>query len=526
MANLENRNKKAILDIFSLEDARGVCEALGGQMDMSAPVEDDTEYTLDDMMTVNPSPDQTFGESFMQGEDDMASQETQKFVIDEFAKEAAKIPGSTIEVSDIPALATVIQAQNGIKGDVAGFLEKTMMAAEQRLTAQNTSDALPDGASAADEFGGASAEPVDMGMGMGETVPEMEPIAPSAEPTLTANDDDALNLDNFGLDETDPAGAPAEDATDDLLSGLDDADFADDLGDTTELTETPAEDEAPAEEEKPVAEEDEKPAEEETSAEEEKPAEESDEDDALFSGLDGDDEEPGDDDFKLESVYTSDSPVLESTGTEVAADVPAEEPAAEVPAEEAPAEEAPVEEAPADVAEGVEECSAKELSECKAKLESIRANYMAKYTADRVASLVESYQREHAHAEKLAKLESIVSNFKHNEQVRASVDAKNAKLESIVANYAAKANAKKTAVVEGISKASAAKASTAKAFVESATARHESHLEVQRKLNAIVEGVKANKSVQKKLDALVESVAAKTDLQKKLDAIVESVKRS
>lgn len=544
MANLKNRNKKAILDIFAMEDAKGVCEAFSGQLDMGAPVDDDTEYGLEDMMTVNPYEGATDGEAFMQAEDDMQSPETQKFVIDQFAAEAAKLPGNSIEVSDIPALATVIQAQNGIKGDVTGFLEKTMMDTAARLTAQNVSPALPSGVVAEDGFDAHEAAPAENGF---EGIPSMDPIEQSAEPSLQANVDENVDLgggdglDNLDLGLGDEAPAPEGDAAaepvDDFgnLDSLNDEDFGD--------LDTDWDD-------------DEKPADEDGDKKDDEKTEDADKEESSDDGW-GDDDEGSDKkeddafsdaDFDFESVGRDANGLLEAdevgadNDANAATDAATDDTATDATAtetedgatEDGATEEAPVVDpaAPADT-----QCAQKPadmncaLHECAANLSAIRTNYMTRRTAERVGALVESYQRKAKKASTLAKLESVVTKFKTAEKARKAETAKAAQLESIVANFAKASAAPKAAPkMESVS-APAKKEPGIFAMIESAKRSIGASKAQDAKLESIIADVKSSKDADSKLSAIIEGVRAskaaaekRASLQGELDAIIESAK--
>lgn len=245
MKNL-NTNKEAMAQIFALEDAKGVCEAFGGNMPLNDnSFDDDAEYDVNSIMDVTPSFAPTDGEVFPQGENDMDNPETQRFVVDAFAREAAKLPGNSIDIGDVPALATVIQAQNGLKGDVTGFIEKMMMDANKRLSAQNVSQALPSGATpsmddgSVPEVDGAAdimpeAPMGDEGFAGDEGLVEL-PGAP--EPALDANADETadaglgdldLGLDDDTLGDLSTDDTLGEDTVGDLDLGETEGD---DLGD-------------------------------------------------------------------------------------------------------------------------------------------------------------------------------------------------------------------------------------------------------------------------------------------------------
>ena len=204
-------------DIFALDDAVSQFESFGSQLDLGLPpVEDDAPKSFDDMLEVNPSNEpMEFGENFMSEGDDLQDKQTQKFVVDEFAKEAAKLPDGGITAADITGISAVIQMNNHITGDVRSFIQQTIDHAVQAQQQQNVSDAQPNGTVAQDiaKTGDAGAEaeaaPVDGG------IPPMEPVDPTAEPSLEPNPD--AGLEELGGDPL--AEMPG---ADDLGGGLDD----------------------------------------------------------------------------------------------------------------------------------------------------------------------------------------------------------------------------------------------------------------------------------------------------------------
>lgn len=85
----QEMNKKAVADLFSLEDSRAVCEAIGGLglNPNDAATDEPLDYTPDNILdvTVNENPDGM--PAFPQlGQEEMDS-ETQAFVVDELAKQ-------------------------------------------------------------------------------------------------------------------------------------------------------------------------------------------------------------------------------------------------------------------------------------------------------------------------------------------------------------------------------------------------------------------------------------------------------
>ena len=239
-------NKNAVKSIFAIDDAKAQLESFGSQLDLGLPPEEDFEPKgFDELMTVNPSTDPNYGDSsekFADLGDDLQDEQTQKFVIDKFAEEAAKRPGTTITAADITDICGAVQcaqlAQGGsiIKGDLVGFIKDTIAKAKNAQQSQNVSDAQPNG-TVADDIAPAAGEdaaaPVEDPNAVGGPAPTMEPLEPTVEPTepsLEPNVDDGLGADPLAAD--DGLGA--------LDTGIEDAGAADGLGADLGVEDKPA----------------------------------------------------------------------------------------------------------------------------------------------------------------------------------------------------------------------------------------------------------------------------------------------
>lgn len=585
-------NKKAVKSIFAIDDAKAQLESFGSQLDLGLPPEEDYEpKSFDDLMTVNPSNDTNYGESsekFADLGDDLQDEQTQKFVIDEFAKQAAKRPGNTITASDIADICGAVQcaqlAKGGqiIKGDMVSFIQDTIAKAKTAQQSQNVSDAQPNGTVADDIAPAGDAEatpaeapvdaPVDDPAAVGGPAPVMDPIAPTVEPTepsLEPNADDGLGADPLAADdglgaldtgiEGDPAAiapdipdepAPAEDAEPDLdannLNGLDDLD--NDLGDINETDDLNLDDDAPKADESADTEKKDEPKEDDSKDEPK--------DDKKDDGDKDDKKDDSDDDFNFEAVAKKAQALTEGAEEEaVAAAEPAEAAASEaaVPegeavattesTEEPAAEETPVTEcgaAPAAdekpvVQEGAEE------AEIEAKVEAIAKEFRSNRIAEKVQAQIEAYEAKEKKEKTIAQLEAVISNFEKSEQSRS----KSAKVESIVANFA---KASKEAAEKAQLEAEAAKANAlqgkldnilesievapkAEPVVEST---EQSKVESYDKTIAMIESAlstmgESDKEVKTQLESIVDDAAKRSEsdsLQKELDAIVESVRKS
>lgn len=547
-------NKNAVKSIFAIDDAKAQLESFGSQLDLGLPPEEDFEPKgFDELMTVNPSTDPNYGDSsekFADLGDDLQDEQTQKFVIDKFAEEAAKRPGTTITAADITDICGAVQcaqlAQGGsiIKGDLVGFIKDTIAKAKNAQQSQNVSDAQPNG-TVADDIAPAAGEdaaaPVEDPNAVGGPAPTMEPLEPTVEPTepsLEPNVDDGLGADPLAADDglgaldtgIEDAGAadglgadlgvedkPAPedgaaeldagglDGLDDLDKDLGDIDAEEDLG--LEADAAPAEggDAAPAEGE----------AKDEPKADEPKDdGKDESKDEGKDDKKDDDKKEEKDDDFDFEAVAKKAQALTEGEGaaaTEVTEPAAAAEETAKeeaIPEGEATVtDDAVTEEAGADAGTDVqvnEECGAAKADEqivqegfnaedAEAKVEAIAKEFRSNRIAEKVQAQIEAYEAKEKKAKTIAQIESVMSNFVKTEKSR---DQK-AQVESIVANFA-----------------QASKAAAEKAQLEAEAAKTS---ELKGKLDSILESVE----VKEKAEPVVESVTAAPE--KKSDAVGETI---
>ena len=228
MTQAEN-NKAAMDRIFALEDSKELFEAVGNLNDdqsMMGGVPDDTEYGVDDMLTVVPgSTDPFAGQSITTQQE--PSDEEKRFVIDEFAAQMAQAHKTIVDKEAIDTFSPIIQDK--VSMNVNQFLTDVQNAATQRLSSQNVSDAQPTGATPeetlalADQQQGGADAGMDPNAAMG--TPAMEPatggIAP--EPSLDANVGDPMGGD-LGAAPTDDLGLGG---IDDGMGGVDDLGLGD-----------------------------------------------------------------------------------------------------------------------------------------------------------------------------------------------------------------------------------------------------------------------------------------------------------
>ena len=565
-------NKNAVKSIFAIDDAKAQLESFGSQLDLGLPPEEDFEPKgFDELMTVNPSTDPNYGESsekFADLGDDLQDEQTQKFVIDKFAEEAAKRPGTTITAADITDICGAVQcaqlAQGGsiIKGDLVGFIKDTIAKAKNAQQSQNVSDAQPNGTVADDiapAAGDDAAAPVEDPNAVGGPAPTMEPLEPTVEPTepsLEPNVDDGLGADPLAADDglgaldtgIEDAGAanglgadlgveggePApEDGAAGLdaggLDGLDDLDK--DLGDIDAEEDLGLEDDAAPAEGGDAA-----PAEGEAKDE---PKDEPKADESKDEGKDeskdekkDDKKEEKDDDFDFEAVAKKAQALTEGeagAATEVTEPATAAE---ETAKEEAiPEGEATVTEGDATVTEGdatvtddavTEEAGADAGTDVQVNEECGAAKAGAKADEQIVQ---EGFNAEDAEA----KVEAIAKEFRSNriaEKVQAQIEAYEAKekkaktiaqIESVMSNFVKTEKSRdQKAQVESIvaNFAQASKAAAEKAQLEAEAAKAS---ELKGKLDSILESVE----VKAKAEPVVESVTAAPE--KKSDAVGETI---
>jgi hypothetical protein len=557
-------NKNAVKSIFAIDDAKAQLESFGSQLDLGLPPEEDFEPKgFDELMTVNPSTDPNYGDSsekFADLGDDLQDEQTQKFVIDKFAEEAAKRPGTTITAADITDICGAVQcaqlAQGGsiIKGDLVGFIKDTIAKAKNAQQSQNVSDAQPNG-TVADDIAPAAGEdaaaPVEDPNAVGGPAPTMEPIEPTVEPTepsLEPNVDDGLGADPLAADdglgaldtgiedagaadglgadlgvegEPAPEDGAAEldagglDGLDDLDKDLGDIDAEEDLG--LEADAAPAEggDAAPADGE----------AKDEPKADEPKDEGKDESKDEGKDDKKDDKKEEKDDDFDFEAVAKKAQALTEG---EAGAATEVTEPAAaaeETAKEEAiPEGEATVTEGDASVTDDAvtEEAGADAGTDVQVNEECGASNGAAKADEQIVQ---EGFNAEDAEA----KVEAIAKEFRSNriaEKVQAQIEAYEAKekkaktiaqIESVMSNFVKTEKSRdQKAQVESIvaNFAQASKAAAEKAQLEAEAAKTS---ELKGKLDSILESVE----VKEKAEPVVESVTAAPE--KKSDAVGETI---
>lgn len=574
-------NKNAVKSIFAIDDAKAQLESFGSQLDLGLPPEEDFEPKgFDELMTVNPSTDPNYGESsekFADLGDDLQDEQTQKFVIDKFAEEAAKRPGTTITAADITDICGAVQcaqlAQGGsiIKGDLVGFIKDTIAKAKNAQQSQNVSDAQPNG-TVADDIAPAAGEdaaaPVEDPNAVGGPAPTMEPLEPTVEPTepsLEPNVDDGLGADPLAGD--DGLGA--------LDTGIEDAGAADDLGADLGVEGKPAPEDGAAELDAggldglddldkdlgDVDAEDDLGIEDDAAPADGEAKDEPKDDESKDEGKD--------DDFDFEAVAKKAQALTEGedgAATEVTEPAAAAE---ETAKEEAipEGEDAVTEEAGADAGTDVqvnEECGGANCvakageqkageqiaqdgfnaEDAEAKVEAIAKEFRSNRIAEKVQAQIEAYEAKEKKAKTIAQIESVMSNFVKTEKSR---DQK-AQVESIVANFAqaSKAAAKKAQLEAEVAKTSELKGKLdsilesvevkekAEPVVESVTAAPKKKSDAVTETIAMVEAamaqMKADEDVTKaKLESIVSDATKRSEgdnLQKELDAIVESVRNA
>lgn len=580
----QEMNKKAVADLFCIEDARAVCEAIGGLglNPNDEATDEPLDYTPDNILdvTVNENPDGM--PAFPQlGQEEM-DDETQAFVVDELAKELQADGRESLTDEELIPFMVKIKGENHISQDLTSFLDQITSNTDSRLATQNVSEAQPNGVATDLSNGGEGEAPAAdplAAAGMGELPPEAPGglAEPTEAPALDANPDDGLgamasdgdfgaggfdagsegdfNLDvpepgaevgaeggddSFNLDVGDEGGeAPADDGTD----TIGELDFGDEGGEGGEA--------APAE-----------------------GGEGGSEEDDLFSALDGmsdealDDgsadeggeeapaeggeEAPAEDEEKPAETEAKDdgkaTPVIENPGDPNKEKLPENGPAkpikdecgeATVECGEEPAAPATVEcgeqpaveptEAPADFNSVMD-------GDVDAQLDSIKANYVESIARERVRAVVESFERKRDMAEKEALCESIIADYK----ARHEAEDRQAMVESTMGDKLSELGDKVAALCE-----SAQKTDTLDAKFESILGKFKAEKaaeaasqDLDAKLESILAGVKADKEVDAKLAAIVESVKApkaaapkaapaapKAGLDAKLESIIATAKQ-
>lgn len=567
----ETLQQKAMQDIFALDDAVSQFESFGSQLDLGLPqAEDDAPKSFEDMLEVNPSNEpMEYGENFMSEGDDLQDKQTQKFVVDEFAKEAAKLPDGGITAADITGISAVIQMNNHITGDVRSFIQQTIDHAVQAQQQQNVSDALPNGTVAQDiaKTGDAGADagvaPVDGG------IPPMEPIDPTAEPSLEPNPEplpelgtepgadplaDMPDADNLGdiNDSLDAEGGEAPLGDENGFAGSDEADgFTDAEGEGEPAAEGAS---ADSDLDSFLDSDDDLDKDADLDSDKEEPAADAAEDKGSEESEDKGSEDDSDDDFNFEAIATKANGLVEnqegadvSAATEASPDATADAGVAEGDAA-----------ASADLGEGGEESGEggeEAITSCdnrsvEAKVESIVSSAKMKIAADKAKSILEAYDAHRERAKTLAKLESVVSDLKKTTATESIISTYAKESRKQAALEAACTSIKKTqktapSVFEStMAKIDNALASTKKTSVQAAAdkviaafeAEQKSNKTLETKLDSILESIADTKMSNKdslkqsKINAMVESAAAKvaaeSKLSSKLNSILEGVQKS
>ena len=532
----QEMNKKAVADLFCIEDARAVCEAIGGLglNPNDEATDEPLDYTPDNILdvTVNENPDgmpafPQLGQKEMDGE-------TQAFVVDELAKQLQADGRESLTEEDLIPFMVKIKGENNISQDLTSFLDQITSNTDSRLATQNVSEAQPNGVATDLSKGGEGEAPAADPLaadGMGELPPEAPGglAEPTEAPALNANPDDAFSLDapgaeagaggdfnldvpepgaevgaeggddSFNLDIGDEGGeAPAGDGTD----TIGELDFGDEGGEGGEA--------APAE-----------------------GGEGGSEEDDLFSALDGMSDEALDDGSADESG--EEAPAEGGEGATADEEKPAETEANDGDA-------TPVIENPGDQNTATVECGEvpptgdEDLDGAvDSQLESIKANYVESIARERVRAVVESYERKRDMAEKEALCESIIADYKARHEaadrqamVESTMGEKLSELGDKVATLCESATKSDTldAKFESIlgqfkaKKAGEAASQVLDAKFESILGKIKNDKAVDAKLAAIVESVKAPKAATK-----AAPVSPKSGLDAKLESIIASAKK-
>ena len=202
--------------IFALEDSKDLFEAIGGMNDDQnfgnnggLPQPDNTEYGVDDMLTVIPgSTDPYAGQSVTAKQEPTAEQK--RFVLDKFAEQMEKNHLNEVNKEAIDTLSPIVQDMAGSSINVNQFLNDLQDQAFQRISAQNVSEAQPGGA-----------VPEDDGLaGQGDVgAQQPDAMAPVTDPTALGP----------GAQEA-PGGIPTEPSLDANVGDPNAMGGADDLG--------------------------------------------------------------------------------------------------------------------------------------------------------------------------------------------------------------------------------------------------------------------------------------------------------
>ena len=541
----QEMNKKAVADLFCIEDARAVCEAIGGLglNPNDEATDEPLDYTPDNILdvTVNENPDgmpafPQLGQKEMDGE-------TQAFVVDELAKQLQADGRESLTEEDLIPFMVKIKGENNISQDLTSFLDQITSNTDSRLATQNVSEAQPNGVatdlSKGSEGEAPAADPL-AAAGMGELPPEAPGglAEPTEAPALNANPDDAFSLDapgaeagaggDFNLDVPEPGAEVGAEGGDDS--------FNLDIGD--EGGEAPADDGTDTIGELDFGDEGGEGGE-AAPAEGGERGEGGSEEDDLFSALDGMSDEALDDGSDDESGEEA----LAEGGEGSTAD---EEKPAETEANDGDA--TPVIENPGDQNTATVECGEvpptgdEDLDGAvDSQLESIKANYVESIARERVRAVVESYERKRDMAEKEALCESIIADYKARHEaadrqamVESTMGEKLSELGDKVATLCESATKSDTldAKFESIlgqfkaKKAGETASQVLDAKLESILGKVKNDKAVDAKLAAIVESVKAPKAATKAVPVTKAAPAApKAGLDAKLESIIATAKK-
>ena len=581
MQNEATIQQKAMQDIFALDEAVSQFESFGSQLDLGLPpAEDDAPKSFSDMLEVNPSDEPLeYGENFASEGDDMQDQQTQKFVVDEFAKKIAELPDGNISPEDITGISAVIQMNNHITGDVRSFIQQTIDHAVQAQQQQNVSEAQPNGTVAQDIAKTGDEAGADAGLGdpaaVGDaSIPSMDPIDPTAEPSLDANagDDMGLGLDAdvgdplAGMDNQlgdvgDPMAEPtgdegiegAEGGEDPLadMGGEGDLGGLDDLGAEGE-GDAPAADDAGTED---LGGEGDAPAAEDAGAEGGDDLDNIlDADDDAAEGDDNTDEksddkeEDKDEDFNFEAIATKARGLMENTEAPVAdTDAPAatetpvvDDGSAEAAAEgqtegaAAAAEQLTTDDTAADATADME-C---DFSKKAAQVESIVADARLQMTAEKANAILESYHEHCDRMSTLAKLDGVVNNLKQQVMTESIIKkyGEESKRKAAMMESAA-APAKEEPKVDETKSMFESTIAMIDAALESAE-KADKHASVRAKADKVIAEFESQQTAAKptvdpreaKVNSVLEGIEAKVQSEQKfkntLNGILEGVQKS
>lgn len=490
-------NKKAMENIYALEDSAAIfMEAAQDFNTEPDPMDDLGVVAPDDLMDVSVSPEPSYGN--LPTNDDEMDPETQKFVVEEFARLCAQDAKKTISTADIPNYATRIMVDHGIM-NAGSFLEKLMLGAEERNASQNVSEAQPNGAAAEDIMPANSAPSIDEPVGAEPLT--AAPATPAPEPSLTANADDGGLVGDLDLG---LGGAPEDSLVGDLNLGGEPAPEGD-LG--LEAAPAPEGDlAAPAEGE-------------------------SGEGDDLLAGLE--DLDFGDENSEGGNAAGEGEGDVMDLGLGNAGGENDSEPA--VSSDDEPAES---KEPKDDVADTKDENDEDKPSKVEAQLESLCNDFAAKHREARVTAIVESFQKYRkardnrakmeANEKKVdAKLESILGRF--DKPDGKSLDAK---LESILSSVPAakkknSLHARLESILASVPEAKSPLTTRLEAILDSVPAGGETAgaEKPAEAADTVKESVPAEPEATVETPAAVEASAKVESLDEQLNAIIESVKK-